>query len=139
MGAGIRVRHIAADFRSVSVDVTLRWFNRNYVDNHFGGSLYSMVDPFLMLMLLRALGSEYRVWDRSGSIDYIAPGRGRVWARVDLLDADLAQIRRMTESGDKHLHLFNVDVKDSEGMVVARVEKVIYVRRKRESPVAGAA
>jgi len=139
IGAGIRVRHIAADFRSVTVDMTLRWFNRSYVGTHFGGSLYSMVDPFLMLMLLHALGSEYRVWDRSGSIDYIAPGRGRVWARLDLLDADLTQIRRMTESGDKHLHLFNIDVKDSEGMVVARVEKVIYVRRRRELPVAGAA
>lgn len=139
IGAGIRVRHIAADFRSVTVDMTLRWFNRNYVGTHFGASLYSMVDPFLMLMLLHALGSEYRVWDRSGSIDYIAPGRGRVWARLDLLDADLTQIRRMTESGDKHLHLFNIDVKDSEGMVVARVEKVIYVRRRRELPVAGAA
>jgi len=139
IGAGIRVRHIAADFRSVTVDMTLRWFNRSYVGTHFGGSLYSMVDPFLMLMLLHALGSEYRVWDRSGSIDYIAPGRGRVWARLDLLDADLAQIKRMTEAGDKHLHLFNIDVKDSEGMVVARVEKVIYVRRRRELPVAGAA
>lgn len=135
VGAGIRVRHVASDFRSVTVDMTLRWFNRNYVGTHFGGSLYSMTDPFLMLMLSHALGGQYRVWDKSGSIDYIAPGRGRVWARFDLHDADLTQIRRMTEGGDKHLHLFSVDVKDDEGMVVARVEKVIYVRRKRDVPV----
>ncbi len=37
----------------------------------------------------------------------------------------------MTEAGDKHLHLFNIDIKDDEGMVVARVEKVMYIRRKR--------
>jgi hypothetical protein len=37
----------------------------------------------------------------------------------------------MTESGDKHLHLFKVDVQDDDGMVVARVEKMVYVRRKR--------
>ena len=139
VGAGIRVRHVAPDFRSVIVDMTLRWFNRNYVGTHFGGSLYAMTDPFLILMLLHVLGSDYRVWDKSGSIDYIAPGRGRVTARFDLLEADLVQIRRMTESGDKHLHLFYVDVKDSEGMVVARVEKVIYVRRKREAPPGDAA
>lgn len=132
VGAGIRVRHIAPDFRSATVDLTLRWFNRNYVGTHFGGSMYAMTDPFLMVMLLHALGSEYRVWDKSASIDYVAPGRGRVWARFDLLDTDLAQIRRMAESGDKHLHVFNVEVKDDEGMVVARVEKVIYIRRKRE-------
>ncbi len=131
VGAGIRVRHIAPDFRSVTVDLRLRWRNRNYVGTHFGGSLYAMTDPFLRVMLVQTLGDEYRVWDKSGSIEYIAPGRGRVWARFDLHEDDLAQIRRMTEAGDKHLHLFNVDVKDDEGMVVARVEKVIYIRRKR--------
>ena len=39
----------------------------------------------------------------------------------------------MTEAGDKHLHLFSIDIKDDEGMVVARVEKVIYIRRKRNA------
>lgn len=134
IGAGIRVRHIAPDFRQVTVDMTLRAYNRNYVGTHFGGSLYAMSDPFLMLMLLHTLGAEYRVWDKSGSIEYIAPGRGRVWARFELNDDDLALIRRMTEAGDKHLHLFNVDIRDDEGMVVARVEKVIYIRRKRSVP-----
>ena len=133
IGAGIRVRRIAPDFRSVTVDMQLRWSNRNYVGTHFGGSLYAMADPFLMVMLLHNLGGQYRVWDKSGSIEYIAPGRGRVWARFELSENDLEQIRRMTEAGDKHLHLFNVDIKDDEGMVVARVEKVIYVRRKRNA------
>ena len=132
VGAGIRVRHIAPDFRSVTVDMKLGWCNRNYVGTHFGGSLYAMADPFFMLMVLHALGAGYRVWDKSGSIDYVAPGRGRVWARLELADSDLAQIRRMTEAGDKHLHLFNVDIRDDEGMVVARIEKVIYIRRKRD-------
>ena len=107
--------------------------NRNYVGTHFGGSLYAMVDPFLMVMLLHNLGGQYRVWDKSGSIEYLAPGRGRVWARLDLADKDLEQIRHMTEAGDKHLHLFSIDIKDDEGMVVARVEKVIYIRRKRNT------
>jgi acyl-coenzyme A thioesterase PaaI-like protein len=131
VGAGIRVRHIAPDFRSVTVDMKLTWRNRNYIGTHFGGSLYAMTDPFLMVMLLHVLGDGYLVWDKSGSIDYVAPGRGRVWARFELRDDDLAQIREMTDAGDKHLHLFNVDVRDDEGMVVARVEKVIYIRRKR--------
>ncbi|HKO66547.1 MAG TPA: hypothetical protein VJU53_01970, partial [Burkholderiaceae bacterium] len=57
----------------------------------------------------------------------------RVWARLELAEKDLQQVRQMTEAGDKHLHLFSVDIKDDEGMVVARVEKVIYIRRKRKS------
>jgi hypothetical protein len=36
----------------------------------------------------------------------------------------------MTEGGDKHLHVFEVDVVDEEGLTVARVEKVVYVRKR---------
>jgi hypothetical protein len=50
-----------------------------------------------------------------------------------LADEDLERIVRMTASGDKHLHLFNVDVVDEEGLVVAKVEKIVYVRRKRKT------
>lgn len=131
-GAGIRVRHVAADFRSVTVEMRLRFSNRIAAGTHFGGSLYAMTDPFFALMLQANLGRGYLVWDKAGSIDYIAPGRGRVWARFDLAEPDLAHIVRMTDTGDKHLHLFRVDIKDDDGMVVARVEKMVYIRRKRD-------
>jgi len=130
-GAGIRVRHIAPDFRSATVELRPRAFNRSRADAHSGGSLYAMTDPFFALMLQTNLGDDYLVWDKAGSIDYVAPGRGALWARVELAESDLVLIRRMTESGDKHLHLFKVDVKDDDGMVVARVEKLVYVRRRR--------
>jgi acyl-coenzyme A thioesterase PaaI-like protein len=131
-GAGIRVRHVAADLRSITVEMRLRFYNRNNRGSHFGGSLYAMADPFYALMLTANLGDDYLVWDKSGSIDYVAPGRGRVWARLELSDVDLELIRQMTASGDKHLHLFRTDIRDDDDMVVARVEKVVYVRRRRE-------
>jgi hypothetical protein len=56
-----------------------------------------------------------------------------VWARFELTEGDLEHIRKMTEAGDKHLHLFTADVRDAEGMAVARVEKIVYVRRKRKA------
>jgi len=133
LGAGIRVESVAPDFRSVTVALAQRWYNRNYFRTHFGGSLYAMTDPFFALMVLHNLPSGYIVWDKAGSIDYLAPGRGRVWARFELTDGDLAHIRAMTEDGDKHLHLFNVDVRDEDGMAVAHVEKIVYVRRKRQA------
>jgi acyl-coenzyme A thioesterase PaaI-like protein len=132
-GAGIRVEFIAPDFRAVTVALVPRWYNRNNVGTHFGGSLYAMTDPFFALMVMHNLSSEYVVWDKSASIDYLAPGRGRVWARFELAESDLEHIRTMTESGDKHLHLFTVDVRDAEGMAVAHVEKIVYVRRRRKA------
>jgi acyl-coenzyme A thioesterase PaaI-like protein len=131
-GAGIRVRHIAADFRSATVELRVRSSSRSDAGTHAGGSLYAMTDPFFALMLRENLGSDYLVWDKAGSIDYVAPARSRVWARFELAEADLENIIRMTDSGDKHLHLFRVDIKDDDGMVVARVEKMVYVRRRRE-------
>lgn len=132
-GAGIRVQHIAPDFRSVSVEMRLGRSNRSDAGTHSGGALYAMADPFFSLMLRANLGADYLVWDKAGSIDHVAPGRGRVWARFEVAAVDLDHIVRMTGAGDKHLHLFKADIKDDDGMVVARIEKMIYVRRKRDN------
>jgi acyl-coenzyme A thioesterase PaaI-like protein len=131
LGAGIRVRHIAADFREVRVELRPGLLNRNYFGTHFGGSLYAMADPFFALMVLHNLPSSYLVWDKSAAIDYVAPGRGRVRARFVLTQQDLDTIVRMTADGDKHLHLFRADIEDAEGLVVARVERIVYVRKKK--------
>jgi acyl-coenzyme A thioesterase PaaI-like protein len=131
LGAGIRVRRIAADYREIVVEMPLRLYNRGYFDTHFGGSLYAMTDPFFALMVLHNLPDDYVVWDKAGSIEFIAPGRSRMRATFRLEQDDLDRILRLTAGGGKHLHLFHVDVVDDEGLVVAKVEKIVYVRRKR--------
>jgi acyl-coenzyme A thioesterase PaaI-like protein len=131
LGAGIRVRRIAADYREIVVEMPLRLYNRGYFDTHFGGSLYAMTDPFFALMVLHNLPDDYVVWDKAGSIEFIAPGRSRMRATFRLEQDDLDRILRLTAGGDKHLHLFHVDVVDDEGLVVAKVEKIVYVRRKK--------
>jgi acyl-coenzyme A thioesterase PaaI-like protein len=131
LGAGIRVRSLSDDFREARVELRLGWFNRNYVGTHYGGSLYSMTDPFYMIMLLHNLGPDYLVWDKSGSIEYLAPGRGTVSARFALTEARLAQIRAQAAGGEKVLPEFEIDVVDEAGTVVAKVRKTLYVRLKQ--------
>jgi len=131
LGAGIRIRHIAPDYREIMVDMPLRWYNRGRHGTHFGGSLYAMCDPYFALMVRHNLPDEYMVWDKAASIDFVVPGRSRVTATFRLSEDDLAAIRKMTDAGDKHLHVFRTDVVDEEALVVARVEKIVYVRRKR--------
>jgi len=130
LGAGIRVRRIAADFREVEVEMPLRFYNSGYHATHFGGSLYAMADPFFALMVIANLPDDYLVWDKAASIEFIAPGRSRMHATFRLLQDDLDRIVRITAGGDKHLHLFNADIVDDEGLVVAKVEKIVYVRRR---------
>jgi len=132
LGAGIRVRRIAADFREVQVDLRFGLGNRNYFGTHFGGSLYAMTDPFFVLMVHHNLPRGYMVWDKAGSIEYLAPGRGPVSATLRLEQGDIDTIVRMTADGDRHLHLFKVDIVDREGLTVARVEKIVYARKKAE-------
>lgn len=130
LGAGVRVRHIGADFRQVRVKMGLGWYNRNYVGTQFGGSLYSMTDPFFMLMLMENLGRDYIVWDKAASIDFIAPGKGPVYADFSLETQLLEEIRARTAGGDKHLPELQVEVRDGAGTLVARVHKTLYVRLK---------
>jgi len=130
LGAGIRVKSLSDDFRDAVVELRLGRLNRNYVGTHFGGSLYAMTDPFFMLMLLHNLGEEYLVWDKAGSIEYVAPGRGMVSAHFHLSDKRLREIRAEAAGGGKILPEFEVSVKDEAGAVVARVTKTLYVRLK---------
>ena len=130
LGAAITIEEIAVDWRTIRVAMRLRWYNRNYVNSHFGGSLFSMTDPFFMLMLLRNLGSGYVVWDLAAHIQYIRPGRGKVSA-VFSIDAErFLDIKRKAESGEKQTEIFWVDIFDEQGERVAAVKKTLYIRKK---------
>jgi acyl-coenzyme A thioesterase PaaI-like protein len=132
--AGIRVTDISDDYRHARVELRLHWYNRNYVKTHFGGSLFSMTDPFWMILMLQRLGPDYLVWDQAGEIQFLKPGRGTVVAEFRLDDAVVDEIRGAAAGGEKVLRWFEVDVRNAEGEVVARVRKQLYVRRKRDRP-----
>lgn len=137
LGAGVRVTHVAADWHRLDVEMRLRFYNRNYVGTHFGGSLYSMVDPHVMLLLIQLLGRDYIVWDREATVEFIRPGRGTVRSSIEIDDAMLDDIRRHTASGERYLPEFRITIRDDEEEVVARVTKQLYVRRKaRKKPAA---
>jgi hypothetical protein len=133
LGAGIRIARISNDYRDLLVQMKLRFYNRNYVGTHFGGSLYAMIDPFYMLMLMQVLGRDYIVWDKAATIEFKKPGRGTVSAHFLLADRKIADIRTQTASGDKYLPDFSVDIIDCHGELVARGIKTLYIRRKQRS------
>ena len=129
-GAGIRVKRLKPDWKEIDVEMELRFWNRNYVGTHFGGSLYSMTDPFYMLMLIENLGRDYIVWDKSATIRFKRPGRGKVLAAFRLSDEQIEGIRQGLRVQEKVEPEFVVEVKDETGAVVAEVQKVLHVRRQ---------
>jgi hypothetical protein len=89
-------------------------------------------------MMLQNLGPEYIVWDKSGSIRYLRPGRGDVFARFVLSEDDVRRARRATARGGKHEPTFEAAITDRQGAMVAHVEKTLHIRRREaaEAPAA---
>jgi hypothetical protein len=131
LGAGIRVKHIAPDMKSIDVEMKLRFWNANYVGTHFGGSLFAMTDAFYMLMLMANLGPDYIVWDKAATIRYRKPGRGTVRVEFRLSDSQIDDIREKLKTLPKVEPVLTVEVKDEGGVVIAEVEKILHVRKKQ--------
>lgn len=127
--AGVRVRALAADFTTATVELRVGVFNRNYVGTAFGGTLYSMTDPFFMLMMMRQLGAGYIVWDRAGAVRYLAPGKGVITARFSLPPEEVARVRSVLEGSGKLNQTYTVDLLDTANQLIAQVDKTLYIRK----------
>ncbi|MFN2146545.1 MAG: DUF4442 domain-containing protein [Anaerolineales bacterium] len=130
LGAGIKVEHIREDWKETRVSMSIRWYNRNIVGTHFGGSLYALIDPHLMLMLMQLLGEDYIVWDKAASIEFIKASKKKVSAVIQVSDEVIEEIRQKTANGNKYLPTFTIEIRDEEDELVALAEKVIYIKKK---------
>lgn len=131
LGAGIRVRDIAPDYRYIKVSLKRTWYNRNYVGTQFGGSIYAMTDAFYMWMIMNNLDYNYVVWDKAASVDFISPGKTELVAEFRIDDTIINDVKARTASGEKYIFDLPVTLYDTNGEVVAKVIKTIYVRRKK--------
>ena len=130
-GTGGRITYIARDWRELRIRLPLGWRTRNYVGSIFGGSMFGAVDPIYMVMLIRNLGPEYLVWDKSASIRFRRPGRTTLHARFSLDDAELDAIRAALADAPAIDRVYTIDLVDADGVVHATVEKTIHIRRKK--------
>jgi len=129
--SGIRVKCLSKEPLVYRTSLKKRWWNQNAVGTHFGGSLFAMTDPFHMLILMEGLGPDFVVWDEASTIEYIKAGRGRVSAEFSIPPERVEEIR--AECGDSAIHpQFLIELKDDEGILLARVTKTLYVRKKRK-------
>lgn len=128
--AGIRVTRWDPDWRAVDVELRLHPWSANFVGTHYGGSLYSMVDPFYMLMLIENLGRDYVVWDKSAQIRFRKATTSSVSARFRLTQQQIDEIKQSLETADKLEPTFLLEIKDDEGTVVAEVQKGLHIKKK---------
>ncbi|MCW8925095.1 MAG: DUF4442 domain-containing protein [Xanthomonadales bacterium] len=137
LGMGVRVRSHADDFTRFEVELRLRWYNRNLFGTHFGGSLYSMSDPFYVFILMMNLGRNYIVWDKSAGIEFLKPAKGTITGVFEISPERIGEIQREVDELGKKTYHFELDLHDAEGVAVARVSKEVYVRAKNATRPAG--
>ena len=132
--SGIRITRMDDDFRAIDVELRERFYNRNYVGTHFGGSLFAMTDPFWMMMVMNNLDRSWTVWDRAGTVEFLKPAKGTVTARFRLEESLLDEIRANTPNeGDKYLVTCGVNIDNEAGITVARATKTLHIRRKTDT------
>lgn len=133
LGAGIRITRATPDLKFIETRLRLHWYNRNLVGTHYGGSLYSMTDPFYMMMLVANIGEDHTVWDKAAVIEFIKPVKGEVRAESKLTDETIKRIVEDAKDGKSHFVDFEVNIVDGKDEVVAKVRKTLYIRKKQRS------
>ncbi|MFL5382443.1 MAG: DUF4442 domain-containing protein [Longimicrobiaceae bacterium] len=131
-GTGGRVTYLSDDFREIRVEVPLSRRTRNYVGTIFGGSMYGAVDPIYMVMLIKALGPGYVVWDKAATIRFRKPGRSTLHATFTIDDAELDAIRAALAEARAIDRTYTIHLVDAQGVLHAEVEKVIHIRKRKE-------
>lgn len=133
-GTGARITYIAANYQEVQVTLPLSWRTRNYLGTIFGGSMYGAIDPVYVLMLIKRLGPHYVVWDKAAAIRFRKPGRTCLYARFTIGDDEIDAIKAELQQAHAIDRVYQVDLRDRDGMVHASAEKTIYIRRKDATP-----
>ncbi len=130
-GAGIRVDIIDLNKGYIRVEMPLTRQNSNIVGVHFGGSLYAMVDPFYMLILMHQLGDKYIVWDKTAAINFLSPGRSTVYAEIQIDQTEVNHIRSLAANNEPVIRTYKLNIIDDTGQRIAEVEKSVYIRLKK--------
>jgi acyl-coenzyme A thioesterase PaaI-like protein len=129
-GTGARITYVAGDWSEVRIRLPLSWRTRNYVGTIFGGSMYGAVDPVFMIMLIKALGPDYVVWDKAAHIRFRRPGREPLFAVFRISPDELAEIRAAVAESGKTEREFTTELVSASGEVHATCQKLLSIRRR---------
>ena len=130
-GTGARVVYIADDYREIRIKIPLSWRTRNYVGTIYGGSMYAGIDPIYMIMLIKNLGRDYIVWDKSAKIRFKRPGKETLFADFLIAENELAEIKESLGNSKSIDRIYNVELKNKVGKTHCIIQKTLYIAKKR--------
>lgn len=129
-GTGGKILFWSADSTEVHLRLRLNLWTYNYVGTIFGGSMFSASDPFYMVMLLRVLGPSFVVWDKSATIKFKKPARSTLYAKLEITNPLLEEIRVRVKEHGHTTHDFIIQWIDKDGLVNAEMQRHCYIADK---------
>ena len=132
LASGISVKEFDLDEGYVVSQMKLSPWNANFFGTMFGGSLYSMCDPFYVFILAHQLGRDYYIWDIESNIKFLKATKKKVFARFEVTKSELLEIKSKADSGEKVHQVFETRIVDEEGVIIADLKKVIYIKAKKK-------
>ena len=127
---GGRVVHVAPDIRHIRIRLPLTWKTKNIVGSLYGGSLFAITDGAHPAMLMAALGEDYIIWDKAASIRYRKPGYTTLYADFRVTPEEMAGIRDVLAERHEVDWIFQIEIKDADGVVHTVVERTVYIAEK---------
>jgi Domain of unknown function (DUF4442) len=129
-GTGGKILFWAGDHSELHLRLRLNLWTYNYVGTIFGGSLFSASDPFYMLMLFKALGDKYVVWDKSANIRFKKPAKTTLYAKYKIEEEDFNRIKAEVAEMGETTYRFVIQWMDKDKVVYAEIERLCYVGDK---------
>lgn len=134
LGAGVKIVYISDDWRRARVELNLTPWNANMHGAAFGGTLYSMTDFLFGTLVARVMGFGFEAWTRTGTFQYLAPGRDGAFMDVEFTPEHEKWVRD-TVAEDGYCNVaFTCVVKNRDGSVVGIGQQDLHVRPRGGAP-----
>jgi len=118
-------------FRGATVKVRKSFFNRNYNDSIFGGTIFSAADPFYAVLfhqIFTRKGYSIRAWARSSEIKFLKPGFTDLSFSISIDEAAILEAEEILNTVGKYTMAYPIHIFDKNGINVALVMNEIYMR-----------
>jgi acyl-coenzyme A thioesterase PaaI-like protein len=128
---GGRIAYISDDYHEIHIKLPLNWATKNYVGTIFGGSMFAAIDPIYMVMLIKILGNDYLIWDKSANIKFKRPGRETLFATFIITPVEISEIKTELETAKSIDKVFKIELKNKAGKIHCIIEKTIYISKNQ--------
>ncbi|APT91330.1 hypothetical protein CSPHI_10345 [Corynebacterium sphenisci DSM 44792] len=131
LASGIRITHIAEDWSAGRLELRMTPLNANMHGAAFGGTLFSMTDVLFGTLMMQRLGAEeFEAWTRTGSFEFIRPGRDGAAMTVEIPEEMVERILADLEGGYSTVVQCTSVIRNVDGTLVGIGQQDLYVRRR---------